>query len=40
MWAEVGAGGGSSDYEHVFYRLAWRVAFQDHLAVLGRAAGG
>jgi hypothetical protein len=38
MWAEIGAGGGSSDYEHVFYRLAWRVAFEDHLAALGRAA--
>ncbi len=38
MWAEVSAGGGSSDYEHVFYRLAWRVAFEDHLAVLARAA--
>jgi len=40
MWAEVTAGGGSSDYEHVFYRLAWREAFEDHLAVLRRAASG
>ena len=38
MWAEVREGGGSADYEHVFYRLVWRVGYEDHLERLARAA--
>jgi hypothetical protein len=38
MWSEVRAGEGSADYEHVFDRIVWRVAFDDHLARLTREA--
>ncbi len=38
MWAEVKAGEGSADYEHVFYRLVWRAGFDEHLGRLGEAA--
>lgn len=38
MWREVGAGQGSADYEHVFYRLVWRAGFDEHLKALGDAA--
>jgi hypothetical protein len=38
MWAEVREGGGSADYEHVFYRLVWRVGYEDHLERLKRAS--
>lgn len=38
MWAEVRDGAGSADYEHVFYRLVWRVGFEAHLDELGRLA--
>ena len=38
MWAEVQAGGGSADYEHVFDRIVWRAAFDAHLDRLGSAA--
>jgi hypothetical protein len=40
MWAEVREGGGSADYEHVFYRLVWRAGYEDHLERLNRAARG
>lgn len=40
MWAEVREGGGSADYEHVFYRLVWRVGYEDHLERLTAAATG
>ncbi len=40
MWSEVREGGGSADYEHVFYRLVWRVGYEDHLERLTRAATG
>lgn len=36
MWKEVRSGGGSADYEHVFYRLVWRVGFERHLRDLER----
>jgi hypothetical protein len=38
MWSEVKAGEGSADYEHVFYRLVWRVGYEEHLRRLGEAA--
>jgi hypothetical protein len=38
MWAEVKAGEGSADYEHVFYRVVWRAGFDRHLETLARAA--
>ena len=38
MWAEVKAGGGHSSYEAVFMRIAWRVGFEDHLALLAERA--
>ena len=38
MWAEVKAGEGSADYEHVFYRLVWRAGYDRHLAALAEAA--
>jgi hypothetical protein len=38
MWAEVKAGEGSADYEHVFYRVVWRVGFDRHLETLAAAA--
>ncbi|MGI8461427.1 MAG: hypothetical protein ACR2OC_07305 [Solirubrobacterales bacterium] len=38
MWSEIREGGGSADYEHVFYRLAWRVGYEDHLDRLAEAA--
>jgi hypothetical protein len=34
MWDEVRSGDGSADYEHVFDRIVWRVAFDAHLARL------
>jgi hypothetical protein len=34
MWSEVRSGEGSADYEHVFYRLVWRAAFEEHLSLL------
>lgn len=37
MWTEVRSGGGSSDYEHVFDRIVWKVGYGDHLAELRRA---
>ena len=37
MWAEVTSGAGSADYEHLFYRLVWRVAFDEHLAGIAAA---
>lgn len=40
MWREVRAGEGSADYEHVFYRLVWRVGFEQHLGHLGDGAAG
>ena len=40
MWAEVRAGGGSRDWEHVFDRLVWRVTFEDHLRLLAERAAG
>ena len=40
MWREVRSGGGSADYEHVFYRLVWRVGFEEHLRALAQAATG
>jgi hypothetical protein len=40
MWSEVRQGGGSADYEHVFYRLVWRAGYEDHLERLRRAATG
>jgi hypothetical protein len=39
MWAEVRAGEGSADYEHVFDRIVWRASFDAHLERLGAAAG-
>ena len=38
IWAEVRDGGGSADYEHVFYRLAWRAGYEEHLERLADAA--
>jgi hypothetical protein len=38
MWAEVRSGGGSADYEHVFYRLVWRAGYEEHLRTLADAA--
>jgi hypothetical protein len=38
MWEEVRSGGGSANYEHVFYRLVWRVGYEEHLERLARAA--
>lgn len=40
MWSEVRAGEGSADYEHVFYRLVWRVGFEGHLRALAARATG
>ena len=40
MWGEVREGRGSTDYEHVFYRLVWRAGYEDHLDRLTRAATG
>lgn len=37
-WNEIQAGGGSADYEHVFYRLVWRAAFEDHARALAQQA--
>jgi hypothetical protein len=34
MWAQVRRGEGAADYEHVFYRLAWRVGYDEHLREL------
>ena len=38
MWDEVRSGEGSADYEHVFDRIVWRVAFDAHLAQLASEA--
>ncbi len=38
MWSEVRAGGGTSDYEHVFDRIVWREAFDAHIARLATEA--
>jgi hypothetical protein len=38
MWDEVRSGEGSADYEHVFDRIVWRVAFDAHLAQLAKEA--
>jgi hypothetical protein len=38
MWEEVRSGGGTADYEHIFDRVVWREAFEDHLAQLSSAA--
>jgi hypothetical protein len=38
MWSEVQSGGGHSSYETVFMRIAWRVCFEEHLALLGERA--
>ena len=38
MWDEVRSGGGSADYEHVFYRLVWRVGYEEHLGRIESAA--
>ena len=37
MWAEVRRGEGTADYEHVFYRVVWRAAFEDHRRELAAA---
>ncbi len=37
MWSEVRRGEGTADYEHVFYRVVWRAAFEDHRRELAAA---
>jgi hypothetical protein len=36
IWSAARAGEGRGDYEHVFYRVAWRAAFDRHLTTLER----
>lgn len=38
LWAEVRAGRGSADFEHVIYRLIWRVGYEKHLRTLRESA--
>lgn len=38
MWTEVRSGEGSADYEHVFDRIVWRAAFDEHVDRLRAAA--
>jgi hypothetical protein len=38
MWDEVREGRGKGNYEHVFYRLAWRVGYEEHLERLAESS--
>lgn len=38
MWKQAGKGKGHRHFEPIFNRVAWRDAYDDHLATLGRAA--
>jgi hypothetical protein len=34
IWSAARSGNGRGEYEHVFYRVAWREAFEQHLRAL------